>query len=153
MVDWLGERGRFVWSRLERRGTAFRSLARRRAGPSCTEAQHHHEWRFGAPHPPTRFPTQSLCCASRLFACSASFARTSWLSDNSEAASSTAVRAKNAKLAKAREEQQQQQLSRVYEIQQILRVTLFEQGPIQQLLTPPPRHADQDFEPRPLVLL
>ncbi len=43
------------------------------------------------------------CCASRLFACSASFARTNRLSDSSEAAARTAVRAKSAKVAKARE--------------------------------------------------
>ncbi len=49
------------------------------------------------------------CCSSRLFACSASFARTSRLSDNSEAAARTAVRAKSAKIAKAREAQQPQE--------------------------------------------
>ncbi|WP_373059729.1 hypothetical protein, partial [Gemmatimonas sp.] len=49
------------------------------------------------------------CCASRLFACSASFARTCRLSDSSEAAARTAVRAKSAKIAKAREAQQPQE--------------------------------------------
>jgi len=58
-----------------------------------------------------RFGSDSLtkdseCCSSRLFACSASFARTSWLSDRAVATASTAVRAKSAKIAKAREEQQ-----------------------------------------------
>ena len=48
----------------------------------------------------------SLRVASRRFACSASCARTSWLSDHSAAAASTAVRAKSAKIAKAHEEQQ-----------------------------------------------
>ena len=37
VVDLLGERGRFVWCRLGRRGAACRSFAPRRAGPSCTE--------------------------------------------------------------------------------------------------------------------
>ena len=41
----------------------------------------------------------------------------------------------------------------LYEILQILSLTLFEQVPIQQLLTPPPRHSDPDFEPIQLVLL
>jgi len=41
----------------------------------------------------------------------------------------------------------------LYEILQILSLTLFEQVPIQQLLTPPPRDSDRDFEPIQLVLL
>ncbi|WP_373069971.1 hypothetical protein, partial [Gemmatimonas sp.] len=41
--------------------------------------------------------------------CSASFARTCRLSDSSEAAARTAVRAKSAKIAKAREAQQPQE--------------------------------------------
>ncbi|WP_373064804.1 hypothetical protein, partial [Gemmatimonas sp.] len=49
------------------------------------------------------------CCSSRLFACSASFARTGGLSDSAAAAARTAVRAKSAKIAKAREAQQPQE--------------------------------------------
>ncbi len=41
----------------------------------------------------------------------------------------------------------------LYEILQILSLTLFEQVPLHQLLTPPPRAADPDFEPIQLVLL
>ncbi len=49
MVDLLGSRSRFVWSRLERRGAQRRSSARSRAGPSCTEEQPRREWWFAAP--------------------------------------------------------------------------------------------------------
>ncbi|WP_373058381.1 hypothetical protein [Gemmatimonas sp.] len=42
---------------------------------------------------------------------------------------------------------------RLYEILQILSLTLFEQVPIHQLLTPPPSYSDADFEPIQLVLL
>ena len=49
VIDVLWEWGRFVWSRLERRGAACRSLARRRAGPSRTEAQQPQELWCGAP--------------------------------------------------------------------------------------------------------
>jgi len=59
-----------------------------------------------------RCPFPSLCSASRRFACSASFARTSSLSDRSVAAASTAVRAKSAKIAKAREAQRHQEWCR-----------------------------------------
>ena len=41
----------------------------------------------------------------------------------------------------------------LYEILQILSLTLFEQVPLHQLLTPPPRHSDSDLEPIQLVLL
>ena len=41
----------------------------------------------------------------------------------------------------------------LYEILQILSLTLFEQVPLHQLLTPPPRDSDPDFEPIQLVLL
>ncbi|CAN5854086.1 IS4 family transposase [soil metagenome] len=41
----------------------------------------------------------------------------------------------------------------LYEILQILSLTLFEQAPLHQLLTPPPRVSDPDFEPIQLVLL
>ena len=50
-----------------------------------------------------------FCCASRVVACSVSFARTGRLSDSSGAAARTAVRAKSAKIAKAREAQQSQE--------------------------------------------
>jgi len=49
VIDVLWERGRFVWSRLERRGAACGSFARRRAGPSRTEAQQLQELWCGAP--------------------------------------------------------------------------------------------------------
>ena len=42
---------------------------------------------------------------------------------------------------------------RMYEILQIVSLTPFEQVPIQQLLTPPPRNSDLDFERIQLVLL
>jgi len=41
----------------------------------------------------------------------------------------------------------------LYEILQILSLTLFEQVPLHQLLTPPPRDSAPDFEPVQLVLL
>ena len=41
----------------------------------------------------------------------------------------------------------------LYEILQILSLTLFEQVPLHQLLTPPARDSDPDFEPIQLVLL
>ena len=41
----------------------------------------------------------------------------------------------------------------LYEILQILSLTLFEQVPIHQLLTPPPSSSDADFEPIQLVHL
>ena len=41
----------------------------------------------------------------------------------------------------------------LYEILQILSLTIFEQVPLHQLLTPPPRHSDSDLEPIQLVLL
>ncbi|CAN5918930.1 IS4 family transposase [soil metagenome] len=41
----------------------------------------------------------------------------------------------------------------LYEILQILSLTLFEQVPLHQLLTPPPSDSDPDFEPIQLVLL
>jgi hypothetical protein len=41
----------------------------------------------------------------------------------------------------------------LYEILQILSLTLFETTPINQLLTPPPTESDADFEPHQLVLL
>ncbi len=81
-----------------------------RGGARDRPAPKHRHNRSGdspRPRPSARCPFPSLCCASRRFACSASFARTSWLSDRSAAAASTAVRAKSAKIAKiarAREE-------------------------------------------------
>ena len=41
----------------------------------------------------------------------------------------------------------------LYEILQILSLTMFETAPINQLLTPPPTNSDADFEPQQLVLL
>jgi hypothetical protein len=41
----------------------------------------------------------------------------------------------------------------LYEILQILSLTMFEQTPINQLLTPPPINSDTGFEPQQLVLL
>gem|GEM_PF-3560721 len=87
--------------------------------------------------------------ASRRFACFSSFARTRWLSDRSAAAASTAVRAKSAKIAKQGLPLDRQSL---YEMLQIPSVALFAHVPLRQLLTPPPRYSDADFEPIPLVL-
>ena len=53
-------------------------------------------------------------------------------------------------IAKKRLQLDQQSL---YEILQILSLTLFEQVPLHQLLTPPPRDSAPDFEPVQLVLL
>jgi len=121
LVDVIGDRSRCVWSRLERRGG---SLPRSR--------------------PSARFPLPSPCCASRFFACSASFARTSWLSDRSVAAASTAVRAKSVKIAKTYGEnalRHRDARSKACSAKRVRNSTDPEYGPVRASPAPSPRYA------------